>query len=113
MDRRWAANVYLRGRYRGPALRSMAAPGPVSYTHLDVYKRQGANNRPLIIFRQLILIDRSAVAENDREATLERDAVGSHLPQQSFVVPGLHSVNQGGGAGQRFGLGPSVCGGIL
>ena len=73
----------------------------------------GANHRVAVIFGQLILIDRSAVAEDDREATLQRDAVGSHLAQQSFVVPGLHGVNQGGGAGQRFGLGPGVCGSIL
>ena len=37
--------IKLCGRYDNPLTRAVSAPGPVSYTHLDVYKRQAAAAR--------------------------------------------------------------------
>ena len=49
-------NVVITGSTRGIGL-SMAREFPVSYTHLDVYKRQGSSSSVWYLYRNYIVTE--------------------------------------------------------
>ena len=91
--RRWSATWY--GIRMRPALVSIvvSAPIPVSYTHLDVYKRQGDELR--IRFQNLLAdvqrVDGKAICEGSggggAEAGAGAETEGAVEEQRHFTVP--------------------------